>query len=142
MKKYIILVLSIFFLTGCGLCLTMLHPTYDGTYKALTDTKNATIRIFNYPYPEVYEATIKTLNNLRLFIYKKDFDKKNIYARYHHYKDVFAYAYLFSFKPVDNNYTEVTLKGAGAIFRVNDKDMLDKYLKRELESGIYKKSNL
>ncbi len=41
--------------------------------------------------------------------------------------------YLFTFKSIDENHTEVTLKAKGGIGSVSDKDMLNKYVFEELE---------
>ncbi len=116
----------------------------QGHFNVVSGQKKQIVRIYDYPYNDVYNAILNTLEKrLQLIVSRNYTTEDTIFSSAfktggdfsRHYKD--AYVYLFKLKSIDDNHTEVTLKAKGDMYSISDTDMLNKYIPEELT--YYKK---
>ena len=136
MQKIILFGMLILLLNGCASTDNYLITQVSYRNKEL-------VRVYEYPYKDVYKAITSVLERrLKFHVHKKYTTEDTIYSSYTLSPVTFlykgAYVYLFRLWRVDDTHTQVSLKAKGDITTVSDKDMMDKYVPEELE---YLKNN-
>jgi len=131
MKKIILFGILILLLSGCASTDRYLITQVSYRHKEL-------VRVYEYPYKDVYDAIISVLERrLKFGVHRKYTTEDTIYSSYTLSPVTFlykgAYVYLFRLWRVDDTHTQVSLKAQGPTIVVSDNDMLDKYLPKELE---------
>jgi len=131
MKKVILCSLLILLLTGCA-------STDKFLVMQVSSRKKELVKIYEYPYKDVYNAITSVLERrLQFGVNRKYTTEDTIYSSYTSSPVTFlykgAYVYLFKLKSVDTAHTQVSLKAQGPTIVVSDNDMLDKYVPEELD---------
>lgn len=130
-KKIILYGLSILMLNGCA--------SMDNTmYGQVSARQKELIKVYDYPYDDVYNAIVSVLERrLKFHVNKTYTTKDTIYSSYASSPFTFlykgAYVYLFKLKSIDNKHTEISLKAQGSTIVVSDNDMLNRYVPEELK---------
>jgi len=131
MRRLIILLgLLLFLLNGCASTDKYLITQVSSRHKEI-------VRVFEYPYKDVYNAIVSVLERrLQFGVNRKYTTQDTIYSSYALSPVTFlykgAYVYLFKLKSIDDTHTQVSLKAQGPTIVVSDKDMMDKYIPEEL----------
>lgn len=123
--------IGILLLSGCASTDRYLIMQVSSRHKEL-------VRVYEYPYKDVYGAIISVLERrLQFGVNRKYTTEDTIYSSYTSSPVTFlykgAYVYLFKLESVDDTHTRVSLKAQGPTIVVSDNDMLNKYMPEELE---------
>jgi starvation-inducible outer membrane lipoprotein len=131
MKNIILITLITFILNGCASMDNTLYGQVSARQKEL-------VKIYDYPYDEVYKAIVSVLERRLSFHVQKTYTTNDtIYSSYASSPFTFlykgAYVYLFKLKSIDSAHTQVSLKAQGPTIVVSDNDMLNRYIPEELK---------
>ncbi len=130
-KKVILCSLLILLFTGCA-------STDRFLVMQVSSRKKELVRVYEYPYKDVYSAIVSVLERrLQFGVNRKYTTEDTIYSSYTSSPVTFlykgAYVYLFKLERIDDTHTRVSLKAQGPTIVVSDNDMLGKYIPEELE---------
>lgn len=134
-KQLIAAWVILFLLSGCASA--AFHVTKQGMYEAMSARAVNYSRVYDYPKEDVYDAIVSVLTKRLNYGVSRLYSTKDMvfssFCEAPSRGQIFNYAYLFNLKKIDDTHTEVSLKASGALWIVSDKDMLDRYVKEELE---------
>jgi len=131
MRKFLkLLLIGYFFVsfTGC-ISVQMLKDNLVREAKC----KEGITQVYNYPYSDVYKAIMDVLEKKLHFDIDRRYTNDYSIVSVHFSAFTVIYAYVFNLRKIDEKSTEVTLRSRGSLNSVSSKDILDKYLLRELK---------